>query len=355
MYSIKVKRWVHTLSVVVLGLAAQVAQADRVYIANASSTVSVVEVSNNSLVATIPVGRGPTGVAANPAGTRVYVANTSAEGNGSVSVIDTNTNTVIATIVLATSPLFIAVNQTGTRAYVTSEGDNTVSMIDTNTNTVISTVTTGAGSINVPYQLAINPDGTRLYVTLRNTNLVSVIDTSNDQLSVLKNVVVESSPVGVMVNPAGTLVYVANKGTGTISMIDTMTNNNIGKVVTHNVCVTAPNAPPDSICVMTPAYDISGSVQGLVSSPNGQVIYLTNPYDITVKSSNMSLASYGGVPIGNSVIWIALDSTGTRLYATNSYDNTVVVIDTATMSSVAVLTSANANISWPRGVAVIHR
>ena len=40
----------------------------------------------------IPVGDGPFGVAVNPAGTRVYVAN---DGSNNVHVIDTATNTVI--------------------------------------------------------------------------------------------------------------------------------------------------------------------------------------------------------------------------------------------------------------------
>ncbi|MDD2814641.1 MAG: YncE family protein [Thiotrichaceae bacterium] len=348
MRSIKVKRWVHTLSVVVLGLAAQVAQADRAYISNgATHTVSVIEVSNNSLVATIPVGRNPGGLATNPAGTRVYVPNSS---EYSVSVIDTNTNTVIANVAVAGNPSFVVVNQTGTRAYVTSDTGNTVSTINTSTNTVISTLSIGAGSLNVPYNLAINPAGTRLYVTLRNGAAVSVIDTNNDQLTPVKTVAVGNDPSGITVNPAGTLVYVANKGSGTISMIDTTTNNNVGNVVTGYVCAN-PDSPPNTICVLKPVYTISGSVNGLVLHPTNGTIYLTNPYAGTV----MGFPSYGLAPAGGYVGWLAINSTGTRLYTTSYNDSMVSVIDTATMSRIAVLTSANANINYPRGVTVIHR
>lgn len=59
-----------------------------------SDTVSVIDTSANAAVVTVPVGVSPFGVAANPAGTRIYVAN---EASGAVSVIDAATNTVVAT------------------------------------------------------------------------------------------------------------------------------------------------------------------------------------------------------------------------------------------------------------------
>ena len=40
-----------------------------------AGAVSVIDIASNTVVATVPVGNGPTGVAVNPAGTRAYVAN----------------------------------------------------------------------------------------------------------------------------------------------------------------------------------------------------------------------------------------------------------------------------------------
>jgi len=46
------------------------------YIANSgSNSVSVIDTATNTVVATVGVGSAPIGVAANAAGTRVYVAN----------------------------------------------------------------------------------------------------------------------------------------------------------------------------------------------------------------------------------------------------------------------------------------
>src|SRR5881628_3430086 len=58
----------------------------RVYVADSSSSqVSVIDTGTNTVVG-VAVGRGPTGVAASPDGTHVYVTN---QGDGSVSVIAT--------------------------------------------------------------------------------------------------------------------------------------------------------------------------------------------------------------------------------------------------------------------------
>jgi len=55
-----------------------------------------------------------------------------------VSVIDTTTNTVIATVNVGNEPIGVAV--TGKNVYVTNQASNTVSVINTKTNKVTATV-----------------------------------------------------------------------------------------------------------------------------------------------------------------------------------------------------------------------
>src|SRR6266852_4390768 len=77
-------------------------RAQNAYITNQnSSTVSVIDTATDTVIATIPVGLNPFGVAVSPDGSKVYVTNLSA---GTVSVIDTATNTVSATISNVGSP-----------------------------------------------------------------------------------------------------------------------------------------------------------------------------------------------------------------------------------------------------------
>ncbi|MFJ9371407.1 protein kinase, partial [Nocardia sp. NPDC101769] len=86
-----------------------------------------------AVTATIPVGKGPVGVAVDPAGHSAYVTD---NGANSVSVIDTITRTVTATIPVGNNPIGVAVDPAGHSAYVTDNGANSVSVIDTITRTV---------------------------------------------------------------------------------------------------------------------------------------------------------------------------------------------------------------------------
>ncbi|PYU98366.1 MAG: hypothetical protein DMG26_18855, partial [Acidobacteria bacterium] len=87
-----------------------------------------------------------------------YVAN---GDSNSVSVIDTSSNTVVATVAVGSIPFGVAITPDGTRAYATNRGSNSVSVIDAASNTVVATVAVGGA----PEGVAITPDGARAYVT----------------------------------------------------------------------------------------------------------------------------------------------------------------------------------------------
>ena len=68
---------------------------NRVYVTNfvGAGSVWVVDGRTKALVATVPVGDSPFGIAANPLTRRVYAGNS---GENTISVIDEATNKVIA-------------------------------------------------------------------------------------------------------------------------------------------------------------------------------------------------------------------------------------------------------------------
>ena len=104
----------------IVGIAQSLAQ--NAYITNGSfsnNDVSVIDTATNTVIATIPVGSTPYGVAVTPDGSKVYVTNF---GSNTVSVIDGATNTVIATIPIANSPGGVAVTPDGSKVYVTNGG-----------------------------------------------------------------------------------------------------------------------------------------------------------------------------------------------------------------------------------------
>ena len=277
------------------------------YISNTgSNTVSVIDTSDNTVVATVPViGGGPGGVAVNPAGTRVYVTNYS---SSNVSVIDTSTNTVVAIVELGLQhfPDSVAVKPDGTRVYVGNA--SSVSVIDTSTNTVVATVEGGL----YPYGVAVKPDGTRVYVTNSGSSTVKVIDTSNN--TVVATVHGLAFPHGVAVKPDGTRVYATNSGNNSVSVIDTSNNTVVATV------------------------SVGSEPEGVAVNPAGTRVYATNLGSNTVSvidtSTNTVVAT---VPVGSSPSGVAVNPAGTFAYVANYFSNTVSVIDTSNNTVVATV------------------
>ncbi len=115
-------------AVAALFVATTASAAPIAYIPNGNdASVSVVDTATNSVVATVPVGYVPYGVAVDNVHGRAYIAN----NGGGVTVIDTSTYAVLTSITVGPGPVGIAVNPAGTRVYVANDGENTVSVIDT--------------------------------------------------------------------------------------------------------------------------------------------------------------------------------------------------------------------------------
>lgn len=281
------------------------------YITNAlSETVSVIDTARNVVVATVPVGNGPMGVAVNPSGTRVYVASLT---TNSVAVIDTATNTVSATVPVSGSPIGVALNPAGTRVYVTTIFSNNVSVIDTATNAVVATIPVGT----TPAGIAVNPSGTRAYVAIMGTgdnpgSTVQVIDTATN--AVIANVAVGLAPQAVAVNPTGTRAYVTVAGTYSVVVIDTATNRVVGSI------------------------PVGGSPAGVAVNPSGTRIYValfdTDRLAVIDTATNGVIAN---LAVGISPGGVAVTPTGSRVYVANFDSDNVTVVDTATHAIVATV------------------
>ena len=107
------------------------------------------------MIATVAVGSFPAGVAVNPGGTRVYVANA---GANTLSVIDATTNTALPSVTVGSGAQDVAVNAAGTRVYVTNAVSNTVSVVNAITTAVVATVP----GFSAPKGVVVHWRGTRL-------------------------------------------------------------------------------------------------------------------------------------------------------------------------------------------------
>lgn len=123
-----------------------------------NDSVSILRVKDDSgadvevLLAELSVGQEPRFVAVSPDDQLALVTNA---GDGTVSVIDLTTNSVQGVIPVGTEPRGVAFTPNGTYAYVANHTSGDVTVIRTSTNLVVNTVATGGN----PMALAISDDG----------------------------------------------------------------------------------------------------------------------------------------------------------------------------------------------------
>lgn len=185
-----------------------------------NGTVSAIDIANNTVIVTIPVGITPWDVSVSPNGSFVYVTNLN---SGNVSVISTASNTVVSTVTVGTDPQGVIVSPDENTIYVANYSSNTVSVINAATNTVIAAIPVGSG----PFGITESPDGSAVYVTNTETqsSTVSAINTATN--TVVSTIPVGVTPEGVSVSPDGSMIYVANTSSNSVSVINTATNTAI--------------------------------------------------------------------------------------------------------------------------------
>src|SRR2546426_6494162 len=169
-----------------------------------SNTVSVI--NGTSVVATIPVGNIPYGVAYDSGNGYIYVANIN---SNNVSVIDGTS--VIASVPVGSGPDGVGYNGGNGYIYVANQNSNNVSVISG--TTVVATVSVGGNPGGVGY----DSGNGYVYVANHFSDNVSVIDGT----TVVATIPVGSVPLGVAYENANGYVYVANALSDTVSVIST--------------------------------------------------------------------------------------------------------------------------------------
>ncbi|MFN8483645.1 MAG: kelch repeat-containing protein [Anaerolineae bacterium] len=142
----------------------------RVYVTQpAGGMLTVIDGATDTMLTTVPVGKGAGRIAVNPMTNTIYVTN-SAEGT--LTVVDGASHRVTATVRVEPGPIGLAVNPNTNRVYVANGESKTVSVIDGASNLVVATVPLAA-----PAELAAVLSTTgRLYVTTDSAHEVKVVE-----------------------------------------------------------------------------------------------------------------------------------------------------------------------------------
>src|SRR5205809_66186 len=255
------------------------------------------------VVATIPVGGDPSGVAYDSRSRHIYVAN---GGANNVSVIDGTI--VVATIPVGGDPSGVAYVSGNGYVYVADQGANNISVIYG--TTVLTTVPVGSGPHGVAYDRANG----YVYVANSYSSTVTVINGT----TVVATIPVGNSPAGVGYDAGNEYVYVTSHGSDTVTVIN-------GTTVVATVRV-------------------GYLSQGVAYDSRNLHVYVANQASNTVSVINRTTV-VATVPVGNGPDGVAYDSGNGFMYVANSYSNHVSVI-----SSPKVLTTIPVG-SYPAGVA----
>lgn len=308
------------LSLLVLPLCARAGHA---YVSNEDDrTVSVIDTTSETVVATIPVGKRPRGMRLSRDGSRLYVAvsglpkcppttpdaecakfvhDVAADG---IAVVDTHARKVIRRLEAGSDPERFDMSRDDRRLYASNEDSGSASAIDVQTGAVVGSVSVGAE----PEGVRVSPNGAWVAVTSETNNTVSLIDTRT--LKVVHTFTVGKRPRDVVFTPDGRTAYVPGEFDASIYKI------------------TMPSGPVVKLLQLR-REDRPASL--LLDARRGRLYAATGRGGTVAVIGLKGPKLLGEVAVGPRPWGIALTPDGRRLYTANGPSNDVTVVDTRTL------------------------
>jgi YVTN family beta-propeller protein len=134
-------------------------------------TVTVVDVWNHRILATVKVGERPSGGAVIP-GDREYAV--AIRGEDRIAFLDTASHEVVGTITegIGKSPFSVVVSPAGRVAFVNNTASHDISVVSLAERRVVARIPVG----EIPIVMAVHPSGKSLWVSSEGSHEVSVIE-----------------------------------------------------------------------------------------------------------------------------------------------------------------------------------
>ena len=265
------------------------------------------------------------------------------EGSGTVSVIEGTA--VVATIPVGNRPRGLAISRDGKRAFVALGRDDAVAVIDIATRRVVDKIPVGSD----PEQVAVSPDGRTVFVS--NEALDSATAVAVAGHAVRFRVAVGKEPEGVTVSPSGAKVYITGESDSTVTVLDAASGRRLGvmKVSKRPRFMTfAPHAEwalvstedggivhvvdvkHDSVLAAIPIGDGTTKPTGIAISDDGRWAYVANGHANEVSVLDMKDRKVvASIPIGERPWGVALTPDGSTLYVASGRSNAISVVSTA--------------------------
>lgn len=311
-------------------------------------------------------GTGAVGAPAVPAGRAVRIIQTNAAGDGA-HLIDPATNLVTQVLTGVDIPHGVTSSPDGARLYLTNEVRHTLDVVEMPSLAIRARIPLSGRPNNV----AISNDGRKVYVGIAQApGALDVIDTQ--ALKNVKTVPVKGSIHNVYVTPDGRWAVAGSIPEKTISIVDTATDT-LSRTIPLSAGIrpmaftTKPDGSTDRIIVQLSDFhgfvtvDFATGVEtarvehpaiegehphrdglqgapahGLAVSPDGTRLWSTSKvYGYAYVHSLPDLKEVGRVFVGQHPEWLTFTPDGRFVYVAAAGDNTVFVVDAATMKEVA--------------------
>lgn len=301
-----------------------------------------------------------------PAGTAIRIIQTNAAGDGA-HLIDPTTNRVTQILKGVEIPHGVTTSPDGARMYLTNEVRHTLDVVEMPGMRIAARIPLSGRPNNV----AVTNDGRKVYVGIAQApGALDVIDTQT--LKNVKTVPVKGSIHNVYVTPDGRWAVAGSIPEKTISIVDTATDTLTRTIplsagIRPMAFTTKANGSTDRIIVqlsdfhgfVTVDFDsgketarvehptIEGEhphrdglqgapAHGLAVSPDGTRLWSTSKvYGYAYIHSLPDLKEVGRVFVGQHPEWLTFTPDGRFVYVAAAGDNTVFVVDAATMKEVA--------------------
>ena len=320
----------------------------RAYVSDAAaSSVAIVDLIHERVIATAMVANLPAGLAVTPDSREIYVSNSD---SSTISALDEASNALAGQTEAGARPRRIAATPDGRRAYVANYSGHTVSVIDLTKIAKIGDIDLG----HTAYNVVMSPDGRHCYANFDGEGVAFIDTASNRVVASLRY-----GPQGIAgdlsdlaVSPDGQLLYAldAQQGFGGVRIVDTRTAKLAGGITVSPLDgLSTMTMTPDGRKLYVSAYfaktidivdiksrrveekvSLTVSPEYLVASPDGRRIYVVlypNIVAVLDVSTEKIVASVR-IPVNYGIGAIAVTPDGSRVYATGS---DIYAIDTRTM------------------------
>jgi YVTN family beta-propeller protein len=322
-----------------LGLA-QPADAGRAYVSNEDDgTVTVLDTQRLALIATVPVGKRPRGLALSRDGSRLYVAvsglpkcpppmrdedcaklprDPQADG---IAVIDTAALRPLPVIRGVSDPERVALSHDGRTLFVTDEDAARLSVLDALHGTPVAGIAIG----REPEGVRVSPDGRWVLTTSEEENSVAIIDARRHTL--VRTVAVGKRPRDLAFTPDSRTAYVSGEGDASVFR------------------VALPDGEP---AVRLLQLRKEARPMGVALDAQRGRLYVSTGHAGTVAVISVSDGTLiGEVAVGGRPWGIALTDHGERLVTANGPAGDVAVVDTQALAVLGKVTAGHG----PWGVA----